>query len=382
MIYLDNAATSFPKPARVITEQMHCMRSYCGNAGRGSHALALAAAEKIYECRAALSDLFGAAGAERIVFSMNTTTALNTVIKGVLKRGDHVLISDMEHNAVLRPVVKLAEKGEITYTVFPTFPTLPNRTDRQILASILERIRPNTRLLIAAHASNICSATLPIEAIGRLCRERGVLFCVDAAQSAGHFPIDVERMQIDFLCAPGHKGLMGPQGVGILVLGKDAVCDTLIEGGSGYHSRDSSMPDDPPERYEAGTLPLPSIAGLLEGIRELQRHETDAIYAHECELCRRLAARLSKIEGITLYAPHLTGSILLFSSDRIPSEKLGQQLNTLGFCVRAGLHCAPLAHQTLGTPADGAVRVSPSFLNTAAQIDAFADAVESLLRLS
>lgn len=379
MIYLDNAATSFPKPTPVILEQARCMRFYCGNAGRGSHALALAAAEKIYECRSALADFLGTAGAERIVFTANTTMALNTVIKGVLRKGDHVLISDMEHNAVLRPLAKMAAQERITYTIFPTFPNDPSRTDGQILASILERIRPDTRLLICAHASNICSATLPIEQIGALCRERGILFCVDAAQSAGHLPIDVEKMQIDFLCAPGHKGLLGPQGVGILALGKDAVCDTLTEGGSGYHSRDTSMPEEPPERYEAGTLPLPSIAGLLEGIREIQKRGVDSVHTHVSALNQRLADRLAKMHEITLYAPHHRGCVLLFSSPLCSADQLAQELDAQGFCVRAGLHCAPLAHTTLGTPADGAVRVSPSVFNTAAQIDAFADSIERIL---
>ncbi|MBQ9784130.1 MAG: aminotransferase class V-fold PLP-dependent enzyme [Clostridia bacterium] len=380
MIYLDNAATSFPKPVGVWREQMRCMQKYCGNPGRGSHALALAAAEKIYECREEVAALFGADTPENVVFTMNTTAALNVAIKGLLHDGDHVLISDMEHNAVRRPVHALATAGRITYDVFPTFPRDPDRTPARICAAILERIKPNTRMLVCAHASNICSATLPLREIGALCRQRGILFVVDAAQSAGHLPIDVSQMQIDALCAPGHKGLMGPQGTGILLLGDGIRAEPLIEGGSGFNSRDAHMPDEAPERYEAGTLPTPAIAGLCEGIREVRRRGIEAIHAHECALTDQLTARLREMSGVTLYAPHHRGSVVLFHLDGIASDTVAHQLDALGFCVRSGLHCAPLAHTTLATPAGGAVRVSPSIFNTAAHIDAFADAVEKILK--
>ena len=263
MIYLDNAATSFPKPHRVVEEQLRCMQLYGGNPGRGSHALAMAAAEKIYECREELASFFGSPNLENVIFTMNTTMALNTAIKGLLRRGDHVLISDMEHNAVFRPIYKLSRDGVITYDVFQTFPTNATRTTDSICASILEKLRPNTRMLICAHASNICSATLPLAEIGALCRKKGILFLVDAAQSAGHLPINMVKMQIDALCAPGHKGLWGPQGCGVLILGEGIVADTLIEGGSGYNSLEGNMPTEVPERYEAGTLPTPAIAGLF-----------------------------------------------------------------------------------------------------------------------
>ena len=379
MIYFDNAATSFPKPRRVAEEQMRCMQIYGGNPGRGSHALALAAAEKIYECREELADFFGCPNPEKVIFTMNTTMALNTAIKGLLRHGDHVLISDMEHNAVFRPIYKLARDGVITYDVFESFPTNPDRTVEMICASILEKIRPNTRMLICAHASNICSATLPLQEIGELCRKKNILFVVDAAQSAGHLPIDMEQMQIDALCAPGHKGLWGPQGCGILILGKDVVADTLIEGGSGYNSLEGNMPEDAPERYEAGTLPTPAIAGLLEGLREVKRLGVSHIHEHESALISRLVERLSAMQGVTLYAPHHKGGVLLFSLANLSADRVGTFLNERGFCVRTGFHCAALAHATLGTQPSGAVRVSPSLFHTASQIDAFADTVKELL---
>lgn len=379
MIYLDNAATSFPKPRRVVEEQLRCMQIYGGNPGRGSHALALAAAEKIYECREELADFFGCPNPEKVIFTMNTTMALNTAIKGLLRHGDHVLISDMEHNAVFRPIYKLARDGVITYDVFESFPTNPERTVEMICASILEKLRPNTRMLICAHASNICSATLPLQEIGALCRKKGILFVVDAAQSAGHLPIDMEQMQIDALCVPGHKGLWGPQGCGTLVLGEGIVANTLMEGGSGYNSLEGNMPEEAPERYEAGTLPTPAIAGLLEGVREVKRLGLSHIHSHECALTERLCERLSAMSKVTLYAPHHKGSVLLFSLSNLSADRVGTFLNERGFCVRTGFHCAALAHATLGTQPSGAVRVSPSLFNTASQIDAFADTIKELL---
>lgn len=376
MIYFDNAATSFPKPRRVAEEQLRCMQIYGGNPGRGSHALALAAAEKIYECREELASFFGSSNPENVIFTMNTTMALNIAMKGLLQKGDHVLISDMEHNAVFRPIYKLARDGVITYNVFDTFPTLPSRTPEMICASILEKIRPNTRMLVCAHASNICSATLPLAQIGALCRQKDILFVVDAAQSAGHLPIDVEAMKIDALCAPGHKGLWGPQGSGILVLRDGIVADTLLEGGSGYNSLEGNMPQDAPERYEAGTLPTPAIAGLLEGVREVKRLGLSHIHAHECALITRLYERLAAMPKVSLYAPHHVGGVLLFSVQDISSDRVGSFLNERGFCVRTGFHCAALAHATLGTPPSGAVRVSPSLFNTMVQIDAFADTLK------
>ena len=379
MIYFDNAATSFPKPRRVVEEQMRCMQFYGGNPGRGSHALAMAAAEKIYECREELASFFGSPNPENIIFTMNTTMALNTAIKGLLRRGDHVLISNMEHNAVFRPIYKLARDGVIHYDVFDTFPNLSVRPPEMICASILEKLRPNTRMLVCAHASNICSATLPLREIGALCRKKGILFVVDAAQSAGHLPINMTEMQIDALCAPGHKGLWGPQGCGILALGEGIVADTLMEGGSGYNSLEGNMPEDAPERYEAGTLPTPAIAGLLEGVREVKRLGIDYIHTHESALTKRLCERLMAMPKVTLYAPHHAGGVLLFSLQDLSSDHVGAFLNERGFCVRTGFHCAALAHATLGTPPSGAVRVSPSLFNTTAQIDAFAENLKELL---
>lgn len=376
-VYLDNAATSFPKPTRVTEEVARCMRHYCGNPGRGSHALSMAAAEKIFECRCACASFFGGVP-QNVMFCMNATMALNTVIKGFLRKGDHVLISDMEHNAVLRPIDKLTRMGEITYDVFPTFLNDPQSRASRICTAIARMMRENTRMLICAHMSNICSAVLPLEEIGKLCRARGILLVVDAAQSAGHIPIDMERMCIDALCVPGHKGLLGPQGSGCLILRDGLRMDTLIEGGSGLFSLETAMPEDPPERYEAGTLATPAIAGLLEGIKAVQSIGVLKIAQKERDLNLYLQRQLERIPNVEIYAPHLHGSVLLFNKCGVASEELGRKLNEYGFCVRAGYHCTALGHTTLGTPKGGAVRVSPSFYNSRLDMDLFAETVERL----
>ena len=380
MIYLDNAATSFPKPNSVTEEQARCMREYCGNPGRGSHRLAMAAAEKIYECRTEISDFFGSQSPENVVFTANATMALNMAIKGLLRQGDHVLISDMEHNAVFRPVYKLAREGYISYDVFPTFVLDSNRTPQDICQAIKALIRPRTRMLIAAHASNICASVLPLREIGELCRSQGILFVVDAAQSAGHIPIHVQDMRIDVLCVPGHKGLLGPQGSAFLLLGDGIVADTLIEGGSGFHSLEGMMPENAPERYEAGTLSTPAIVGLLEGIRAVRRMGIERIGKYECMLARHLLERLSELSGVTVYAPHHIGSVVLLNAEGMSADVLGQELDRRGFCVRAGYHCSALGHATLHTPLGGAVRVSPGPFTKKGEIDAFAHALEDIIK--
>ncbi len=377
-VYLDNAATSFPKPQRVVDEMVRCMRCYCGNPGRSSHSLAMASAEKIFECRMACASLFGASHSENVVFCQNATAALNTVIKGLLREGDHVLISDMEHNAVLRPIHKLASRGRIAFDVFPTFPKDERKSASRICTAIARLIRENTRMLICAHMSNICSSVLPIGEIGRLCRAKGILFVVDAAQSAGHLPIDMERMCIDVLCAPGHKGLLGPQGSGFFILGEGITMDTLTEGGSGLYSLEPVMPEESPERYEAGTPATPAIVGLLEGIRSLNGIGIPKISSKITNLNLHLQNQLERISGVEIYVPNRHGSVLLFNKFGIPSEAMSEELNKKGFCVRAGYHCTALGHRTLATPKGGAVRVSPSIYNTRAQMDAFAEAVESI----
>lgn len=357
-IYLDNAATSFPKPHRVIREVERCLEKYGGNPGRGSHVLAMAAAEKIYECRDAVAGFLGLSAPENVVFTLNTTYALNMLFKGLLRPGDHVLISDMEHNAVYRPLCKLAASGLISLSVFPTFCTEDGDTTAALLGGIESRIRPETRLLVCTHASNLCSFSLPLEAIGTLCHRHGLFFAVDAAQSAGHLPIDMEAYGIDALCAPGHKGLYGIQGLGLLALRDPVLLDTLVEGGSGTRSRDTEMPPDYPERMEAGTLPTPAIAGLLEGISAVRERGIHTIMQEDNRQYDLLTQALMNMNGIRVYAPSHKGAVCLFNVEGLPSEQAAQELSACGICLRGGLHCCPLGHDTLSTPESGALRAS------------------------
>ena len=381
MIYFDNAATSFPKPPTVTREVYRCMTEYCGNPGRSGHSLSLAAAKKVFECRCELSEFFGIDSPEGIVFTQNTTHALNLVIKGILKKGDHVIISDMEHNSVLRPIAKLAEKGVIEYSLFSARVLEKNRNPSLICANIARRIRPNTRAVICSHSSNICSLTLPIEEIGGFCRRHGLLFIVDAAQSAGHIPIDMEKMNIDALCAPAHKALYGPQGLGFAVLGKrvDKELDTLTEGGNGINSLEISMPDEPPERYEAGTLATPLIAGLYAGVEHIKSIGINAIHDYERDLFCHAREQLLNVKGVSIYAPHLIGPTLLLNKEGISPDELSRRLDESAICSRSGYHCSPLAHRSLGTlDSGGGVRISFGIFNKKSELDFLARVISSI----
>ena len=382
MIYLDNAATSFPKPISTVREVVRCMTEYCGNPGRGGHSLSLEAAKKVFECRLEAAELVGAPTPEGIVFTENTTHALNLVVKGLLKRGDHVIISDMEHNSVLRPIARLANEGIIEYSVFPTRTPDKNRAQSPslICASIAQRIKPNTRAVICSHASNVCSMSLPLERIGALCKKHGLYFIVDAAQSAGHLPINMEKMNIHALCAPSHKALYGPQGAGFAALSPTIAekLDTLTEGGNGVNSFELFMPENPPERYEAGTLPTPSIAGLCEGIKYVKSVGITAVKEYESELYIYARELLMNTKGITVYAPEHVGPVLLFNQEGKSSEALARALNEYGICTRAGYHCSPLAHKTLGTDDGGAVRISFGMFNQKSDVEALVKALSEI----
>lgn len=375
MIYLDNAATTFPKPRTVIREVVSAMSEYGGNPGRGGHALSLAAAKKVFECRCELSDLFGVGDPSRIIFTQNTTHALNLVIKGILKKGDHVIISDLEHNSVLRPIYKMAKEGLVEYSILSSGVLEEGRDSSLILAELARLVRPNTRLVVATHHSNICSETLPIADIGALCKRLGILFAVDAAQSAGVLPIDMEKMNIDALCVPSHKGLYGPQGSGFAALREGLSISTLTEGGSGTNSLDGNMPDASPERYEAGTLATPVIAGLSAGVKFIKKLGLDELRFSEAELFCLAREKLMNIRGVKLIAPHHVGSVLLFKKEGLSPEELAAHLDSEGICTRAGYHCAPLAHKALGTLDEGALRVSFGIFNTRSDVDSLAAAV-------
>lgn len=383
LCYLDNAATTYPKPEAVINEMDKCMRSYCGNPGRGAHSLSLAAANKIYDCRCAVARLIGSDTPENIFFVPNTTYGLNAIIKGILKDGDHVIISDMEHNSVYRPIYKMAMEGRISFDVFNALSLVGKESPsaEKICAEIQKLIKKNTKLLICNHSSNICSFSLPIARIGDFCKKNNIIFAVDSAQSAGHADIDIRKMKIDLLCAPGHKSLYGPQGSGFVAISNDTVLDTLVEGGNGIESLSGEMPLFSPERYESGTVSTPCIAGLFEGIGEVLNIGTDTISEYERFLFDKLLDDLLNIKDIIVYAPAYKGSTLSFNIKGISSDTVASALNKKSICVRGGFHCTALAHKALKTPDHGAVRASFGIFNTGKDIERLSYACKNIRAL-
>lgn len=367
MIYLDNAATSFPKPDAVY-DRVTTMLHECGNPGRSSHRLAMLSEREVFACRAAAAEMFGSAP-ERVVFTCNATAALNMAIKCGYTGGS-ILISDLEHNSVRRPALAAADRAGENVLIFDSHAEMPDGEERaaEILASIRSKLAHTAKcgMLVSTAASNICGVRMPLREIGRLCRERGMLFVVDASQAAGHTDIDTRRDNIDVLCMPGHKGLYGPQGTGMMILGEGiALKNSFIEGGSGVDSLSPGMPDEPPERYEAGTLAVPCIAGLLAGIEFVASVGTADIREHESRLAEILKSGLRERLGgrVTFYGDGHPGGILLFDISGYSPSDIGGYLDRNGVAVRSGYHCAPLAHRKLGTK-NGAVRASFGWFNT------------------
>ena len=368
MIYFDNAATTFPKPAEVTRAVAHHMQAHGGNPGRGAHPLALAAAEAVYDARSEISSFFGGEKPENVVFTQNATHALNLAIFGTVKAGDHVLISNLEHNSVFRPVSELCRRGAASCSVFDAL-----GGEEETLASIKKLLRRNTRVLICTHASNVCPKVLPLARISRFCRERGILHIADVSQSAGIYPVDM-RDGADIICAPGHKGLYGPQGTGFCLFADDfdfARLSPTVFGGNGISSAKPEMGRTPPESFEAGTLAAPAIAGLCRGVRFVKRIGTEKIRAHEGAISEKIRSFLLQQEGVTVYLPYeKAGSTLLLNVDGISASELSALLAKKGVCTRAGMHCSPLAHEALGTGGD-ALRLSFSAFNTVKEAEDF-----------
>lgn len=380
MIYLDNAATSFPKPPEVVAEVTRCMTEYCGNPGRGSHKLALAAAEKIYDCRVALCEFFSADAPENVVFTQNATHALNIAILSLARKGAHFICSDMEHNSVRRPLEYLAREHGCSYSLYNSQVHDPKRHPQRICNSIASLIRPETVAVISTACPNICSARMPIDEIGELCRRARLHFIVDGAQGAGHFEINMKRSGISALALPGHKGLLGPQGSGALIVSGGFPARPLTYGGSGSASLDVDMPRELPERLEAGTLSTPAIVGLELALAALRSIGLDRIEEHEKALFLTARSSLSEIRGVTVYAPRHAGSVISFNVDGIASDRVASMLSERDICVRGGFHCNPLAHKVLGSERGGSVRASFSPFNTADDIIALTDAVRDISR--
>jgi cysteine desulfurase family protein len=379
MIYLDNAATSFPKPERVIAAISRYCREIGANPGRASHRLAREASAVVARTRRLLAHLLGGVDPSRIIFTPSTTVALNLALKGLLHAGDHVLTSSMEHNSVLRPLHHLERLG-ITHTCIRCSPE--GLLDP---ADIRRCLRPETRLIALVHASNVTGGLMPIAEVGALARELGLLLLVDGAQTVGALPLEPERLCIDLLAGPGHKGLLGPMGTGFLYVRPGLDLDTLWEGGTGSHSESTAQPESWPDRFESGTLNAPGLAGLAEGIAEVQERGADAIAAHETRIMERLYQELRHLPGVAVYGPprrHECVGTLSFNVTGVTSNEVAHVLDTAyGIAVRPGLHCAPAAHQTIGSFPEGTVRVSVGPYTTEDEIQALIEAVEQILRL-
>lgn len=378
MRYFDNAATTFPKPMQVIAAANNCLKNYSANPGRAGHALSIKAAEAVYKSRKKCADFFGCDNVENIIFTLNCTTALNFVLKGVLKRGDHVICSCFEHNAVLRPLNALKNIG-VEYDVAHAF--IDN--DDATVNAFEALIKDNTKMIVCTHASNVFGAIMPIERIAKLCKDYGLLFLVDAAQTAGILSINTKESGIDYLCVATHKGLYSPMGTGVLVANKP-IDKTIIEGGTGSMSVMENQPEILPDRFESGTLNLSGIAAISAGIDFVNSRGMNNIYNSELALMQRLYLGLEKNRSIILYTPYPKIKsfvpLISFNVKGMHSEEAAEQLNGFGIAVRAGLHCAPLAHKTMGTIGSGTVRVAPSAYTTYNDIEYFLNCTKKITK--
>lgn len=376
MIYLDNAATTLKKPPEVIEAVVQAMK-HMGNSDRGTHENALSASRIIYDTRESLADLFGCPGADHVVFTSNATEALNIAISGLIKNNDHVISTDLEHNSVLRPLYRMEQertvqlsfveadyKGDIDYEQFENL------------------IQENTSAIVCTHASNLTGNLVDIERVGRIAKEHNLLFIVDASQTAGVFPIDMERMNIDVLCFTGHKSLMGPQGTGGLCINTEKEVAPWKVGGSGVKSFSKVQPKELPTALEAGTLNGHGIAGLGAAVRFIQETGIDKIRAHEQQLMQVFYEGISRIRSITVYgdfeskerAPVVALNIGDYDSAQV-SDELSEDF---GIAVRPGAHCAPRMHQALGTVEQGAVRFSFSWFNTMEEVESAVKALREM----
>ena len=361
MIYFDNAATTYPKPERVIKSVTECIRNYCANAGRSSHDNAVKCAEKIYEARESIARHFNFGKPENVVFTENATYALNIAIKTLIPKNSHVIISNLEHNSVLRPIIKLANDGYLTYSVYNAL------TD--IEKNIKCLIKADTRAIISTLASNVSGFEIPISILSRVARENSLLFIADGSQLAGHKRIDLGKNPCDAFCAPGHKGLFGIQGAGFICFaGETLPTKSFIEGGSGFHSKLPTMPNELPELLEGGTLPTPAIVSLNEGISFIEDVTPDAIAEKITFLRSSLVERLENLKKIKIISA--SSAIVSLTQDSGEISKIDALLAREKIAIRSGLHCAPLAHNAYGTIEHGCVRISLSYFNSIDEVDA------------
>ena len=378
-IYLDNAATSFPKPESVYKAVSDTLRKYGSSPGRGGHKMSIQTERLIFETREKIASFFNIPNSSNVIFTFNVTMGINLTLKGFLKAGDHVLTSSMEHNAVMRPLKRLENPplGGISKTVVQC------SKEGFLNSKDIEReIKPNTKLIIITHASNVVGTILPIREVGEIAKKKGIAFLVDAAQSAGLLPIDVQRDNIDMLGCTGHKSLFGPQGTGFLYIKDGLDIKPLIEGGTGSNSESDEMPDFFPDKFQAGTLNTPGIAGLGAGIEFIQKEGLKNIRAKELHLTTEIMNGLKNIKGVKLYGslnPLDRVAVVSFNIEGKDPADVGNILNEkYDIMSRVGLHCAPNAHRTIGTFPEGTVRVSVGYFNTEGDIDKLIKAVKDI----
>ena len=366
LIYFDNAATTFPKPQIVYDTIMDSMMNYGANPGRSGHKLALKSSRGVFETRQLLSKFFNTGNPMNIVFTFNCTESLNIGIKGILKSGDHVITTSMEHNSILRPIKHLENIG-VESTIIKANPQgLIDPKDIQ------DAIKPNTRLIVTTHISNLVGSIAPIEEIGAIAKKHNIYYLVDAAQSAGVYNIDVKKMNIDLLAFPGHKGLLGPQGTGGIYISDDIEIDSILQGGTGSESSSMIQPNVRPDKFESGTVNAPGVIGLGAGIKYIMDKGIDKIRQHEEELTKYFIEGIINIEGIKIYGPldHRQGPVVSLNIANMDSSETSHILDDkYDIAVRPGLHCAPLAHKTIGTLNQGSARFSFGLFNTFDEID-------------
>ena len=375
MIYLDNAATTLRKPPQVIDAVVAAMGSF-GNSARGTHEEALAASRVIYDTRCKLATLFGCKRPDHVAFTCNSTEALNIAIHGCIHASEHVISTDLEHNSVLRPLYRLERENNVKLSFVPA-----DRQGNIDYADFERLLRPDTRAVVCTHASNLTGNTLDLACIGAFAHEHDLLFIVDASQSAGVLPIDMEQMHIDVLCFTGHKSLMGPQGTGGLCVREGVDIAPWKVGGTGVQTYSESQPAQMPTRLEAGTLNGHGIAGLNAALDFLQETGVEAIHAHEMALLRRFVAGVKKIPGVTLYGDfdHERTAVAALNIGDMDSGEVSDILSEdYGIATRPGAHCAPRLHEALGTEEQGAVRFSFGWYNTEEEADAAVNALREI----
>ena len=369
MIYFDNAATTFPKPPQVANAMYKCLTEFGGNPGRSGHKMSLNAAKIVYKMRENVAEFFGLSDPERVILTKNCTESLNIAIFGIMRNGGNAIVSHFEHNSVMRPLEYLKKSKICSYKVANASFENPD-----LVAFEFERlIDSETKMIICTHASNVTGKMAPIAEISRLCRRYGLIFCVDASQSAGIIKINMEKDGIDILCCPGHKALYGPSGTGLLLAKKNISLSPFIFGGTGSTSASLDMPDFYPDMLESGTVNVVGAAGLNEGVSFIKKVGIDRIYAHEMKLSKRFYSGLENMPDILLYSspPDLNSAVatVSFNVKAKTSTDISGLFDKKNIAVRSGLHCSPFTHSFIGTRETGTVRASFSYFNTLREVD-------------